>query len=63
MSPASTLERIHQAARQEFRARGFHNASLRNIVRSVGMTTGAFTAITKARRNFSSPWWNPITAT
>lgn len=42
MSPESTLERIHQAARKEFRARGFHAASLRSIVKSVGMTTGAF---------------------
>lgn len=49
MSPASTLERIHQAARQEFRARGFHNASLRNIVRSVGMTTGAFYGYYKSK--------------
>ncbi|HIS52384.1 MAG TPA: TetR/AcrR family transcriptional regulator [Candidatus Onthomonas avicola] len=42
MSPESTLERIHQAARKEFRARGFRAASLRSIVKSVGMTTGAF---------------------
>ena len=42
MPPESTLERIHQAARQEFRERGFHGASLRSIVKSVGMTTGAF---------------------
>ncbi len=42
MSPESTLERIHQAARKEFRARGFRDASLRSIVKSLGMTTGAF---------------------
>lgn len=40
--PLTTLERIHQAARQEFLAKGFQRASLRKIVQSVGMTTGAF---------------------
>ena len=38
----STLERIHQAARAEFREKGFPSASLRSIVKSLGMTTGAF---------------------
>ena len=42
MPPESTLARIHQAARSEFREKGFQGASLRNIVKSVGMTTGAF---------------------
>ena len=36
MSPESTLMRIHQAARKEFRERGFHGASLRSIVKSLG---------------------------
>lgn len=39
--PPTTLERIHQAAWQEFSARGFQRASLRRIVRSAGLTTGA----------------------
>ena len=49
MSPESTLERIHRAARKEFRERGFHSASLRNIVKSVGMTTGAFYGYYKSK--------------
>lgn len=42
MTQESTLERIHRAARAEFQKKGFQAASLRNIVKSVGMTTGAF---------------------
>lgn len=38
----STLEKIHMAARQEFMEKGFQSASLRNIVKSAGVTTGAF---------------------
>lgn len=38
----STLERIHEAARAEFLAKGFKSASLRNIVKLAGVTTGAF---------------------
>lgn len=38
----STLERIHAAAIQEFLEKGFQSASLRNIVKSAGVTTGAF---------------------
>ena len=49
MSPESTLARIHQAARNEFREWGFRAASLRNIVKSVGMTTGAFYGYYKSK--------------
>lgn len=38
----STLEKIHDAARSEFMEKGFQSASLRNIVKTAGMTTGAF---------------------
>ncbi len=38
----STLERILDSAKQEFMEKGFLNASLRNIVKSAGVTTGAF---------------------
>ena len=38
----STLERIHRAAMKEFLAKGFRAASLRNIVKTAGVTTGAF---------------------
>lgn len=38
----STLEKIHTAARREFMEKGFQSASLRNIVKTAGVTTGAF---------------------
>lgn len=38
----STLERIHKAAKEEFIKKGFIATSLRNIVKTAGVTTGAF---------------------
>ena len=38
----TTLERIHDAAKREFLEKGFRAASLRNIVKIAGVTTGAF---------------------
>ncbi len=38
----STLSSIHQAAKAEFLEKGFRSASLRNIVKTAGVTTGAF---------------------
>ena len=38
----TTLELIHAAAKQEFLEKGFQAASLRNIVKTAGVTTGAF---------------------
>lgn len=38
----STLSKILSAARKEFLEKGFLNASLRNIVKNAGVTTGAF---------------------
>ena len=40
-SPA-TMERIQQAAMEEFSEKGFQGASLRQIVKQAGVTTGAF---------------------
>ena len=37
-----TLQRIRDAALDEFLAKGFRGASLRNIVKTAGVTTGAF---------------------
>lgn len=39
---SSTLDRIHAAARDEFLAKGYQAASLRNIGKTAGVTTGAF---------------------
>lgn len=39
---ATTLEKIQDAAMEEFLDKGFLGASLRQIVKSVGVTTGAF---------------------
>ena len=44
-----TLERIRSAAEAEFLKYGFRSASLRRIVRSVGMTTGAFYGYYKSK--------------
>lgn len=38
----ATLDNIHTAATQEFLEKGFQAASLRNIVKTAGVTTGAF---------------------
>ena len=40
--PQSTLEKIHAAAKAEFLEKGYQAASLRSIVKSAGVTTGAF---------------------
>ena len=39
---STTLESIEQAAMQEFLEKGFQGASLRQIVKNAGVTTGAF---------------------
>lgn len=39
---SSTLEKIHAAAKAEFLEKGYQGASLRNIVKTAGVTTGAF---------------------
>lgn len=39
---SSTLQNIHRAAMTEFLDKGFRDASLRQIVKSAGVTTGAF---------------------
>ena len=45
----TTLERIQQAARVEFLEKGFQGASLRNIVKAAGVTTGAFYGYYKSK--------------
>lgn len=45
----TTLEKIFAAARKEFWEKGFKSASLRNIVKSAGVTTGAFYGYYKSK--------------
>ncbi|MBS5517422.1 MAG: TetR/AcrR family transcriptional regulator [Clostridiales bacterium] len=45
----TTVERIHRAAKAEFLEKGYKDASLRSIVKSVGMTTGAFYGYYKSK--------------
>lgn len=45
----TTLELIHAAAKKEFLERGFKSASLRNIVKTAGVTTGAFYGYYKSK--------------
>lgn len=45
----TTLTLIHQAAMKEFIAKGYKSASLRNIVKTAGVTTGAFYGYYKSK--------------
>lgn len=45
----TTLELIHEAAKTEFLKKGFKTASLRNIVKAAGVTTGAFYGYYKSK--------------
>lgn len=45
----TTLELIHKAAKNEFREKGFKSASLRNIVKTACVTTGAFYGYYKSK--------------
>ena len=45
-----TMERIQKAALEEFSEKGFLGASLRQIVKNAGVTTGAFYGYFSSRR-------------
>ena len=45
----TTLNMIHTAAKKEFLIKGFKSASLRNIVKNAGVTTGAFYGYYKSK--------------
>lgn len=49
MDDSVTLQKILEAARKEFLAKGFRSASLRNIVKTAGVTTGAFYGYYKSK--------------
>ena len=42
MEESNTLQKILEAGKAEFLEKGFKSASLRNIVKIAGVTTGAF---------------------
>ena len=42
LEESATQQKILEAAKQEFLEKGFQGASLRNIVKTAGVTTGAF---------------------
>lgn len=48
-SEKETLAKIHKVAEQEFLEKGFKGASLRNIVKEAGVTTGAFYGYYKSK--------------
>ena len=45
----TTLDQIHEAAKAEFLQKGYKDASLRNIVKSLGKTLGAFYGYYKSK--------------
>lgn len=45
----TTRENIHRAGKKEFLEKGFKSASLRNIVKTAGVTTGAFYGYYKSK--------------
>lgn len=47
----NTLQSIQQAGKKEFLAKGFKSASLRNIVKEAGVTTGAFYGYYKSKED------------
>ena len=51
MVSAETRDRIHQIAEKEFLEKGFKGASLRNIVKEAGVTTGAFYGYYKSKED------------
>ena len=50
----NTLQKIHQIATQEFLEKGFRGASLREIVKKAGVTTGAFYGYYKSKEELFS---------
>ena len=55
----STLELIHTAAKAEFMEKGFQAASLRNIVKTAGVTTGAFYGYYDSKEELFAALVNP----
>lgn len=51
-----THERILKSGLAAFLEEGFEKANLRRICKAAGVTTGAFTSISKTRRRSSRSW-------
>lgn len=50
----NTLQKIHAIATEEFLEKGFHGASLREIVKKAEVTTGAFYGYYKSKEELFS---------
>ena len=50
----NTLQKIHEIASAEFLEKGFRGASLREIVKKAGVTTGAFYGYYKSKEELFS---------
>ena len=59
MSEISTIEKIHRIAADEFLRKGFRGASLREIVKKAGVTTGAFYGYYKSKEELFSALVKP----
>ena len=55
----NTLQKIHEIASQEFLENGFRGASLREIVKKAGVTTGAFYGYYKSKEELFSALVKP----
>ncbi len=55
----ATLEKIQEAALAEFLDKGFQGASLRQIVKNAGVTTGAFYGYFSSKEALFASWWSP----
>ena len=55
----ATLEKIQQAAMEEFAEKGFLGASLRQIVKHAGVTTGAFYGYFSSKEALLPRLWSP----
>lgn len=53
-----TLEKIQQAAMEEFSEKGFHGGLPTADREAAGVTTGALYGYFSARRRFLPPLWN-----
>ena len=51
-------ENVLRCARQEFLEKGFALASLRDIAKAAGTSTGSIYTRLPTRRDCSGPWWS-----